>query len=184
MANRLSRIYTGRGDDGTTGLADGTRVPKDDIRIEVLGCIDELNSLIAILVAQAGEDPAGALPRVQNQLFEIGAELATPGADRIQAEDVVWLEQTLDGYNASLPPLEEFILPGGGVAAAHCHLARAMCRRGERRLVGMVGSGAVNPQTLRYINRLSDLLFVLARVLARRNGGGEVYWQPGAPELE
>lgn len=182
MTDRLTRIYTRRGDDGTTGLADGTRLSKDHPGIEVLGCLDEVNSLIGLVRSEAGADAPGELSRIQNQLFELGAELAAPGARRIREQDVSWLEQALDAYNASLPPLREFILPGGGRAAACCHLARSVCRRAERRLVRLARDEEVNPQALRYLNRLSDLLFVAARVLARRDDAGEVFWQPGACE--
>lgn len=183
MGNRLTKIYTRTGDKGTTGLADGSRVPKDHRRIEVLGCLDELNSLIGLVMAQVEPEAPPELAHIQNRLFDLGAELAIPGAERIMAEDVALLEAALDGYNADLPPLREFILPGGGSAATFCHLARALCRRTERRLVTLAREEELNPQTLQYINRLSDLLFVLARVLARRNGGGEVFWQPKkAPE--
>ncbi len=181
MGNRLTKIYTRTGDGGSTGLADGSRVPKDHPRIEVLGCLDELNSIIGLILVQAEPDPPPQLARIQNRLFDLGAELATPGAERTQSEDVAYLEAALDGYNADLPPLREFILPGGGSAATFCHLARALCRRTERRLVALNRAEPLNPETLRYINRLSDLLFVLARVLARRDGGSEVFWQPGAP---
>lgn len=182
MGNRLTKIYTRTGDKGTTGLADGSRVPKDHRRIEVLGCLDELNSLIGLVMVQAEPDTPPQLERVQNRLFDLGAELAIPGAERIMAEDVAFLETALDDYNADLPPLQEFILPGGGGAATFCHLARALCRRTERRLVTLARDEDLNPQTLQYINRLSDLLFVLARVLARRDSGSEVYWQPKPPE--
>jgi cob(I)alamin adenosyltransferase len=182
MGKRLTKIYTRTGDDGTTGLADGGRVPKDHQRIEVLGCLDELNSVIGLIMAQAEPDVPPQLAHIQNRLFDLGAELATPGAERTRAEDVAYLEAALDGYNADLPPLREFILPGGGNAATFCHLARALCRRTERRLVSLNREERLNAQTLRYINRLSDLLFVLARVLARRDGGSEVFWQPAAPE--
>lgn len=181
MGNRLTKIYTRTGDDGSTGLADGSRVPKDHRRIEVLGCLDELNSIVGLIRVRTEPDTPPELARIQNRLFELGAELATPGAQRTQAEDVAYLETALDAYNADLPPLKEFILPGGGSAATFCHLARALCRRTERRLVTLNREESLNPQTLGYINRLSDLLFVLARVLARRDGGGEVFWQPVAP---
>jgi len=181
MGNRLTKIYTRTGDDGSTGLADGSRVSKDHPRIEVLGCLDELNSIIGLIMVQAEPDPPPELAHVQNRLFELGAELATPGAERTKPEDVAYLEAALDGYNADLPPLREFILPGGGSAATFCHLARALCRRTERRLVTLNRRAHLNPQTLHYINRLSDLLFVLARMSARRDGGSEVFWQPVAP---
>jgi cob(I)alamin adenosyltransferase len=182
MGNRLTKIYTRTGDKGSTGLADGKRVPKDHRRIEVLGCLDELNSLIGLVMAQAEPDTPPELALIQNRLFDLGAELAIPGAERILAEDVAMLEAALDGYNADLPPLREFILPGGGKAATFCHLARALCRRTERRLVTLAREEELNSQTLQYINRLSDLLFVLARVLTRHNNGREVFWQPRAPE--
>jgi len=181
MTDRLTRIYTRRGDDGTTGLADGSRLFKDSGRIEAIGCLDELNSLIGIVMAHAGPAGPAELTGVQHQLFELGAELATPGAERLRAADVASLEQALDRHNRHLPPLREFILPGGDLATAHCHLARSVCRRAERRLVELGRGEALNPETLRYINRLSDLLFVLARVLARRDDGREVYWQPKPP---
>lgn len=182
MGNRLTKIYTRTGDKGSTGLADGKRVPKDHRRIEVLGCLDELNSLIGLVMAQAEPDTPSELALVQNRLFDLGAELAIPGAERIVAEDVAMLEAALDGYNADLPPLREFILPGGGKAATFCHLARALCRRTERRLVTLAREEEINSQTLQYVNRLSDLLFVLARVLTRRGDGREVFWQPRASE--
>jgi cob(I)alamin adenosyltransferase len=181
MTNRLTRIYTRRGDDGTTGLADGSRLPKDHVRIEMLGCLDELNSLIGIVIAHAGQAGPAELAVIQHQIFEVGAELAVPASVRIRGEEVVWLEAALDRHNAALPPLEEFILPGGDMATAHCHLARTACRRAERRLVELGRTEQINPETLRYLNRLSDLLFVLARVLARRDGGSEVYWKPQPP---
>lgn len=178
MANRLTKIYTRTGDDGTTGLADGSRVAKDDMRFEVLGGLDELNALVGLIMVHAQPNVPPELTRIQNQLFDLGAELATPGAERTRPTDVAWLEASLDGYNADLPPLKEFILPGGGTAATVCHLGRAVCRRTERRLVSLGREETLNPQTLRYVNRLSDLLFVLARVLARRDSGGDVLWQP------
>jgi cob(I)alamin adenosyltransferase len=180
MSDRLTRIYTRTGDDGTTGLGDGKRLAKDQLRIEVLGCLDELNAAIGLVCVYAGEGPR-ELARIQNQLFELGAELAVPGTQRITDSDVSWLELALDEHNGKLPPLREFILPGGGKASAHCHLARALCRRAERRLVSLARDERLHPTALRYLNRLSDLLFVLARVLARRDGHREVFWQPGAP---
>ena len=182
MANRLTKIYTRTGDDGTTGLADGSRVAKDDMRFEVLGGLDELNALVGLIMVHAQPNVPPELTRIQNQLFDLGAELATPGAERTRPKDVAWLETSLDRYNADLPPLKEFILPGGGAAATVCHLGRAVCRRTERRLVSLGREETLNPQTLRYVNRLSDLLFVLARVLAHRDSGGDVLWQPQPPE--
>lgn len=177
MSYRLTKIYTATGDKGTTSLGDGNRVPKDHLRIEVLGGFDELNSVLGLVVTHAGPDVPAELTRVQNEVFELGAEIAVPGTDRTRPEDVAWLEAAIDAYNANLPPLEEFILPGGGAAAGFCHLARAVCRRTERHLVHLDREEGINPQTLRYVNRLSDLLFVLGRVLARRDGGAEVYWR-------
>ncbi len=181
MPDRLTRIYTRTGDDGSTCLADGTRLPKDERRIEALGALDELNCLIGLIIAHADPGQQAELIRIQHQLFELGAELALPSRQRIRSADVDWLEQVLDRHNDELPPLKEFILPGGNPAAAFCHLARAVCRRTERRLVTLGAHEPVNRETLRYLNRLSDLLFVLARVFARRDGGSETYWEPETP---
>ncbi|VFM95515.1 MAG: ATP:cob(I)alamin adenosyltransferase [Candidatus Kentron sp. G] len=181
MGKRLSKIYTRTGDKGTTGLADGSRVEKDHRRMQAIGEVDELNSFIGVLLAQ--EIPGNAretLTRVQHALFDLGGELAIPGSTVITPEYVAELEQALDGFNQELPPLEEFILPGGGPGAAACHVARSVCRRAERCLVSLTREVEVNEQSRRYLNRLSDLLFVLARVLARREGG-EVYWKRGTP---
>ncbi|PLY16131.1 MAG: ATP:cob(I)alamin adenosyltransferase [Sedimenticola sp.] len=179
MGYRLSKIYTRTGDDGTTGLGDGRRVEKDSPRIEVIGCVDELNSLLGVLVAQQPpKQLADILTQVQHRLFDIGGELAMPGYQAITEESVTYLEQRLDELNAELPPLKEFILPGGSLQAASCHHARAVCRRTERRashLAGIEGE-EISAALLKYLNRLSDLLFVMARVLARSNGGSEVYW--------
>ena len=179
MPTRLNRIYTRTGDDGTTGLADGTRVSKDHLRIEVLGCLDELNSHIGVVTTYAGGDAKSELAALQNRLFDLGAELAVPGMQRLGPQDVYSIEESLDAHNATLPPLEEVILPGGGTAATQCHLARAVCRRTERRLVQLAREERINPYALQYVNRLSDLLFVLARILAQDSGEGEVQWQPG-----
>jgi cob(I)alamin adenosyltransferase len=183
MTHRLTRIYTRTGDDGSTGLADGRRAPKDDPRIEVLGCLDEVNSQLGVVMASLdGNDPAdipSELSLVQHRLFDAGAELAAPGMERISADDVRRLEAALDAHNDQLPPLREFILPGGKAAAAQCHLARAVCRRAERRLVAFGRGERINAHTLQYLNRLSDLLFVFARVLGRQDGAEEVYWQQG-----
>ncbi|HZX90918.1 MAG TPA: cob(I)yrinic acid a,c-diamide adenosyltransferase [Rudaea sp.] len=178
MGNRLSKIYTKTGDDGTTGLGDGTRVPKDSARVAAYGTVDELNSSIGIVLAQ--EIPAAireALTQIQHDLFDLGGELCIPGMVMVNEADVERLEQTLDGFNADLPALKDFILPGGGMAAACCHLARTVCRRAEREVVTLSRSETVRPEAVRYLNRLSDLLFVLSRVLARASGHGEVLWQ-------
>lgn len=178
MGHRLSKIYTRTGDAGTTGLGDGSRTDKDAARVEAYGTVDELNATIGMLLAH--ELPpaiAEALVEIQHNLFDLGGELCVPGYSALVPAQVSWLEQVLDAHNAELPPLEEFILPGGGPAAATCHLARTVCRRAERRVHTLARHESVNPQGLAYLNRLSDLLFVLGRVLARREGGSEVLWQ-------
>jgi len=178
MGNRLSKIYTKTGDDGTTGLGDGTRVAKDSARVAAYGTVDELNSSIGIVLAQEIPAPIReALTQIQHDLFDLGGELCIPGMAMVHEADVERLEQTLDGFNADLPPLKDFILPGGGMAAACCHLARTVCRRAEREVVTLSRSETVRPEAVRYLNRLSDLLFVLSRVLARASGHGEVLWQ-------
>lgn len=178
MGNRLSRIYTRTGDDGSTGLGDGSRVAKDAARVNAFGSVDEANSALGVLLAVALPDDVRALlTKVQHQLFDLGGELCIPGHAAIQAADVAALEQQLDHYNATLPALKEFILPGGGEAAARCHLARTIVRRAERETVTLARQEAVRAEALHYLNRLSDLLFVLARVLARADGHGEVLWQ-------
>jgi cob(I)alamin adenosyltransferase len=178
MGNRLSKIYTKTGDDGTTGLGDGTRVAKDSARVSAYGTVDELNSSIGIVLAQEIPAPIReALTQIQHDLFDLGGELCIPGMAMVHEADVERLEQTLDGFNADLPPLKDFILPGGGMAAACCHLARTVCRRAEREVVTLARGETVRPEAVRYLNRLSDLLFVLSRVLARASGHGEVLWQ-------
>ena len=178
MGNRLSKIYTRTGDDGTTGLGDGSRVAKDDPRVDAYGTVDEANSAIGLVIASGvPDDIAALLTSVQHQLFDLGGELCIPGHAAIQGEDVDALERALDGWNADLPPLKEFILPGGGEAAARCHLARTIVRRAERATVTLARGEPVRPEPVRYLNRLSDLLFVLARVLARASGHGEVTWR-------
>lgn len=178
MGNRLSRIYTRTGDDGTTGMADGSRLPKDDWRIECIGTVDELNSAIGVaLSAQLPAALSKALADVQHRLFDLGAELSLPGFVGIRSEDIEALERRIDQLNASLPPLKEFILPAGNPGAAYCHLARAICRRAERQLVTLQRELPVRGEPLRFLNRLSDLLFVAARTAARAGGGKEVYWQ-------
>ena len=179
MGQRLTRIYTRTGDVGTTGLADGSRVPKDSARIEVIGEVDELNSLVGLVLAHAVSGSVRELlTEVQHDLFDLGGELAVPGRTVMGPESVRRLELVLDGLNAELPTLREFILPGGGPAAAACHVARAVCRRVERRVVALGRAEPVNPKSREYLNRLSDLLFVVARSLARSSGGGEVFWEP------
>jgi cob(I)alamin adenosyltransferase len=178
MGNRLSKIYTRTGDDGTTGLGDGGRVPKDDPRVEAYGSVDECNCAISVVLAIASL-PANirdALMTVQHELFDLGGELCIPGHRAIQASQVSRLERTLDTFNEHLPPLKEFILPGGGTAAAACHLARTICRRAERRCWTLARTQVVATEPLQYLNRLSDLLFVIARVLARQESGSEVLW--------
>jgi cob(I)alamin adenosyltransferase len=179
MGNRLSKIYTRTGDDGTTGLGDGTRVPKDSVRVEAYGTVDELNSAVGVLLAVPGLPPAisACLTEVQQQLFDLGGELCIPGHRAISASQVTQLEHALDAFNDPLPPLKEFILPGGGPAAAACHLARTIARRAERRVWTLARAEAVSPEVAKYLNRLSDLLFVLARVLARHESGAEVLWR-------
>ena len=179
MGNRLSRIYTRTGDDGSTGLGDGSRVPKDSARVEAYGTVDELNSSIGVLLAipELPEAVAQCLTEVQHQLFDLGGELCLPGHRVIRAEHVTRLEKTLDDFNDPLPPLREFILPGGGPAAAACHLARSVARRAERRVWTLAKAASVSPEVTKYLNRLSDLLFVVARVLARHERGVEVLWR-------
>lgn len=178
MGHRLSKIYTRTGDAGSTGLADGSRVDKDGPRVEAMGDVDELNSHIALILDQALPDAVReVLIDVQHALFDIGGELAIPGAETVTGHYVTRLEQALDGFNEELPMLKEFILPGGGAAAVAAHIARALCRRAERRLLSLSRVEAVNEHSRKYLNRLSDLLFVLARVLAV-GGDGEVYWDP------
>ena len=178
MGNRLTKIYTRTGDDGTTGLGDGTRVAKDSARVAAYGTVDELNSAIGIVVAQdIPEELRELLTEVQHELFDLGGELCIPGSAAIHDADIARLERRLDAHNDALPPLKDFILPGGGAAAASCHLARTICRRAERDTVTLSHHDAVRPEAIRYLNRLSDLLFVLARVLARASGHGEVLWR-------
>lgn len=178
MGNRLSKIYTRTGDAGDTGLGDGARVAKDSARVEAYGTTDELNSVIGLVLAEAVPSAVhDCLLEVQHRLFDLGGELCLPGYTGVTDEHVAWLEQQLDGFNADLPALKEFILPGGGRAAAACHLARTVCRRAERRVVTLAHQDTVAAPVLRYLNRLSDLLFVLARVLARHEKGTEVLWR-------
>ena len=180
MAKRLTRIYTRTGDDGTTGLAGGERIPKDHVRVEAIGSVDELNSFVGLLRTTTPDAQTDRLlEAVQHRLFDLGGELAMPGSELLQANHTVDLEQALERYNAALPPLEEFVLPGGNAAAANCHIARSVCRRSERELLRLSRVEPVNSASVIYLNRLSDLLFVLARTLARRDGGKEVTWRKG-----
>lgn len=180
VGNRLSKIYTRTGDAGTTGLGDGSRVPKDSLRIHALGDVDELNSVIGLLLCE--DLPASAreaLTGVQHDLFDLGGELCIPGFNNVTEGQVKRLEDVLDGYNAELPPLKDFILPGGARSAAVAHLARTVCRRAERSVVSLAATEAVSELVRQYLNRLSDLLFVLGRVLNRHAGGSDVLWQQG-----
>jgi cob(I)alamin adenosyltransferase len=178
VGNRLSKIYTRTGDDGSTGLGDGQRVSKDSPRVEAYGTIDELNSAVGVLRA-TDIDPAHQplLAAIQQELFDLGGELSIPGAALLSTEAVQRLEQALDDYNATLPPLKEFVMPGGSAAGAACHMARAICRRAERRLCTLAKGEAVSETAIRYVNRLSDLLFVLARILNSAAAADEVLWQ-------
>lgn len=179
MGNRLSKIYTRTGDDGTTGLGDGSRVAKDDARVEAYGTVDELNCAIGMIlsVPELPEAIVASLTQVQHDLFDLGGELCIPGSSLIKAEQVTRLEESLDGFNEGLPALKEFILPGGGPAAAACHLARTIARRAERRAWSLGKLQTVSAHLTSYLNRLSDLLFVIARVLARHERGTEVLWR-------
>lgn len=179
MGNRLSKIYTRTGDDGSTGLGDGSRVAKDSLRVEAYGTVDEANSAIGVVLAadKVPDDIRDLLTTVQHQMFDLGGELCIPGHAAIFDADVDALERQLDHYNEDLPALKDFILPGGGEAAARCHLARTIVRRAERATVALSRHEAVRAEAIRYLNRLSDLLFVLSRVLARADGQGEVLWR-------
>jgi cob(I)alamin adenosyltransferase len=178
VGHRLSKIYTRTGDTGTTGLADGSRVPKDGQRIEAIGAVDELNSCLGLVLTEAlDEDLRALLTDVQHDLFDLGGELSIPGSSYIQEGYIERLETSLDRLNAGLEPLKEFILPGGSPGAAACHLARTVCRRAEREIVALASSEAVSPYCQQYLNRLSDLLFVLCRVINRRAGYADVLWQ-------
>ena len=189
---RLNRIYTRTGDDGTSGLVDGSRLPKHALRFEAVGAVDEANSVLGWAVLALNDPAAGAVTRIQNDLFDLGADLATPlggiGGDdfapsemvlRIVPSQVEWLEQRIDAVNDKLEPLRSFILPGGSEAAARLHIARASTRRAERAMTALAADEPVNPAALAYINRLSDYLFVLARAV-NADGPGDPLWAPGA----
>ena len=180
MGNRLTRIYTRTGDDGTTGLGDGSRTAKDDSRIEAIGSVDELNCVIGLLLCEELSDKLREyLLGIQHRLFDIGGELSIPGHSMVADSHVHKLEQVLDELNAELPPLEDFILPGGTRAAALCHQARAVCRRTERRVHTLGKESDINTASVRYLNRLSDLLFVMARYLNKQAGEVDVLWEHG-----
>lgn len=176
---RLTKIYTRTGDDGTTGLGDGSRVPKEHLRIEAVGTVDEANSAIGVVLAapKLPDDLRALLLEIQHDLFDLGGELATPGMQLIKESHTLNIEQAIDRYNATLPTLKEFILPSGGMATSACHLARAIVRRAERCVWALHRVEPVSAEIARYLNRLSDLLFVLARVLARHENGAEVMWK-------
>lgn len=180
MGKRLTKIYTRTGDDGTTGLGDGTRSFKESLRIEAIGTVDELNSFIGLLLAEDLEQEVRAkLEDIQHDLFDLGGDLSIPGRSSMNAAQVSRLEKQLDGYNNTLPALKEFILPGGTRAAALCHVARAVCRRAERYVVKLYRTDIAIPVHLQYLNRLSDFLFVLCRVLNQQQGVEDMMWQPG-----
>ncbi|MCW8873885.1 cob(I)yrinic acid a,c-diamide adenosyltransferase [Pseudomonadota bacterium] len=184
MGNRLSKIYTRTGDKGTTGLGDGSRVDKDSLRVEAYGTVDELNCAVGLVLStELPDEIRSCLTRVQHELFDLGGELCMPGTTLIPDRYVEGLEQSLDAFNEDLPPLKDFILPGGSEAASRCHLARTIARRAERRVISLAHNETVNEATIRYLNRLSDLLFVIARVLARADGGAEVIWIHGDQRL-
>lgn len=182
---KLNKIYTRTGDDGTTGLVDGSRRAKHDTRMQAIGDVDEANSLIGLAAVACAAETARDLQRIQNDLFDLGADLATPATDfaplemvlRVVPSQVEWLETAIDALNDGLPPLRSFILPGGSEAAARVHVARAATRRAERSAVALAAGEPVNPQALAYLNRLSDYLFVLARAT---NAGNDPLWVPGA----
>jgi cob(I)alamin adenosyltransferase len=178
MGHRLSKIYTRTGDQGQTGLGDGSRISKNAVRIEAFGSVDELNSVLGMVLSKPVPDTARAvLTETQHRLFDLGGELSIPGYSLLGPEHVEYLEQRLDEMNAELPMLEEFILPGGCEAAAVCHLARTVCRRAERRLITLASQEDINPVCLQYLNRLSDLLFVMARSLNHAEQRPDVLWQ-------
>jgi cob(I)alamin adenosyltransferase len=177
MGNRLSKIYTRTGDGGTTGLGDGTRVAKDSLRVHAMGDVDELNAAIGILLTEPFSDEIRTcLTAIQHDLFNLGAEICMPNHEMIKVERITALENILDAFNDSLPPLKEFILPGGSRAAAHCHLARTVCRRAERTMHTLHSTEKLTEASLQYINRLSDLLFVLCRILNKDAGLPDVLW--------
>ena len=177
MGNRLSKIYTRTGDDGTTGLGDGTRVAKDSLRVDAMGDVDELNSVIGLLLTETVPDIlVDLLTQVQHDLFNLGGEICIPDYVILQQANIDNLEEAIDTLNDTLEPLKEFILPGGTKAAAYCHLARTVCRRAERKLITLARDEKVTAISLKYLNRLSDLLFVLCRVINKEAGISDVLW--------
>ncbi len=180
MGKRLTKIYTRTGDDGTTGLGDGTRSAKESMRIEAIGMVDELNSCIGVLLAEGLEEGVRIkLENIQHDLFDLGGDLSIPGRVSMSEAQVSRLEKELDEYNVTLAALNEFILPGGARTAALCHVARTVCRRAERSVVRISRTNTVIPFHIQYLNRLSDFLFVLCRVLNWQQGVEDVLWQPG-----
>jgi len=178
MGNRLSKIYTRTGDDGTTGLGDGSRISKDSIRVDAMGDVDELNSVIGLILTESIPGNLEAmLTKIQHDLFNLGGEICIPGYVILQQARVDDLEQVIDTLNDELKPLKEFILPGGTKAAAFCHLARTVCRRAERKLIQLHRNEKVTEISLQYLNRLSDLLFVLCRVFNKEAGISDVLWK-------
>lgn len=180
MGYRLSKIYTRTGDDGTTGLSDGSRIDKDSALITAIGSIDELNSLIGqVCSEEIDQYSRKVLTEIQHRLFDMGGELSMPGHQLLQSSSITWLEQQLDDMNAGLDPLEDFILPGGCKSAAACHVARSVCRRAERDVVSLSRDAEVSTAISGYLNRLSDMLFVMARHLNKASGQPDVMWQHG-----
>jgi cob(I)alamin adenosyltransferase len=178
MGNRLSKLYTKTGDSGTTGLGDGSRTEKVSPRLCAIGEVDELNCTLGLLIAaNIPEAMQAVLIDVQHDLFDLGGELSIPGSSFVKSEAVKKVEEMIDAYNADLPPLKEFVLPGGCAAAAAAHFSRAVCRRAERAILALHASEAVNIESIKYINRLSDLLFVVARTTARLDDVGEILWR-------
>lgn len=180
MANRLSKIVTRTGDDGSTGLASGERIAKDQPRVAAMGDVDELNSNIGLLLTETLPDAVReALVGVQHDLFDLGGELSLPGHTLVTEAHLARIDNLIEQFNTDLPPLREFILPGGSRPAALAHVARTVCRRAERTLISLRHDGDLHALPSQYLNRLSDLLFVLARVINRAGGGSDVHWQQG-----
>jgi cob(I)alamin adenosyltransferase len=178
MGNRLSKIYTRTGDDGTTGLGDGSRINKDSLRVEAMGDVDELNSVIGLMMTEAVPSMLiSPLTQIQHDLFNVGGEICIPGYVILQQSRIKDLEDLIDQLNENLTPLKEFILPGGTKTAAYCHLARTVCRRAERKLIELHRNEKVTDISLQYLNRLSDLLFVMCRTINKEAGVSDVLWK-------